>query len=476
MATGYGVPLVLDRNDPNTPFNSVDRVPVEQRADTTRSHSSREYLTEGVDVIRHKEHYDEGINGRDLLVLYGSTVTNIYWEKNSKSKKCNSANGAVAEAIEFVRFGVSYRVNIGTKLVLASGLNSAPLLMVNGIGPVDQLTDAGIPIVFANPNVGQNIQNHTNIAMSFSHPATDQFLTDPNSIFSAGASVPYGVVGATATATATIAGGAVTGITINNAGSGYTVAPVVTISGGGGTGAIFTANLTGGTISSFTQTAPGTGYTSVPTVSIASPPAGTAISGQPREFNVNVTATAGGSPTISGYTIAPMYPRSIGYVKIFKEDPLAPILVDLQYLVDPADVADAIRFIRKAVSIIQSAGYTVTVPSAIQLATDATLETFIRGALGQNHHYSGSCRMARDASTGVIDPYGNVFGTENIVIIDASGFPSTVDANLAGLVYPYSLKLFQDLERDANPYRLYLKKRSKKSGNKKSGSKCKSKC
>ncbi len=52
------------------------------------------------------------------------------------------------------------------------------------------------------------------------------------------------------------------------AGGVYTVAPTVTLSGGGGTGATATATLTSGAISAFNVTAAGTGYTSAPAVSV----------------------------------------------------------------------------------------------------------------------------------------------------------------------------------------------------------------
>lgn len=64
----------------------------------------------------------------------------------------------------------------------------------------------------------------------------------------------------------------VSAIAVSNAGSGYTSAPTVAFTGGGGTGAAATAVLgTGadaGKIVSFTITNPGTGYTSAPTVAL----------------------------------------------------------------------------------------------------------------------------------------------------------------------------------------------------------------
>ena len=51
-------------------------------------------------------------------------------------------------------------------------------------------------------------------------------------------------------------------------GVGYTSAPTVTISGGGGTGATATAVIANGRVTGITVTAPGSGYTTDPTVAI----------------------------------------------------------------------------------------------------------------------------------------------------------------------------------------------------------------
>lgn len=71
-----------------------------------------------------------------------------------------------------------------------------------------------------------------------------------------------------ATAGATLTAGAVTALTVLTGGA-YTVAPTVTISGGGGSGATGTAVLTNGTVTSITITAAGSLYTTTPTVTLA---------------------------------------------------------------------------------------------------------------------------------------------------------------------------------------------------------------
>ncbi len=78
-------------------------------------------------------------------------------------------------------------------------------------------------------------------------------------------------------ASATVAAGAVTAVSITNPGAAagsanYTSIPAIVFSGGGGTGAAATATLSGGTsgyITGFTVTSAGSGYTSAPNVTIA---------------------------------------------------------------------------------------------------------------------------------------------------------------------------------------------------------------
>lgn len=80
--------------------------------------------------------------------------------------------------------------------------------------------------------------------------------------------------GVSATATATISGGAVTGITINNGGSGYTTPPTVNFYDGesivnGGFKARATAVITNGVVTGITLNNGGSGYTTIPTVIIS---------------------------------------------------------------------------------------------------------------------------------------------------------------------------------------------------------------
>jgi hypothetical protein len=71
-----------------------------------------------------------------------------------------------------------------------------------------------------------------------------------------------------ATASATVAAGAVTALNVTYAGTNYGTAPVVTITGVG-TGAAATATISNGIITGFTITSAGTGYVTAPTITIS---------------------------------------------------------------------------------------------------------------------------------------------------------------------------------------------------------------
>ncbi|HBS6214476.1 TPA: hypothetical protein MAL84_004382 [Klebsiella pneumoniae] len=64
-------------------------------------------------------------------------------------------------------------------------------------------------------------------------------------------------------------GGRLQSIAVTAGGSGYTTAPTVTISGGGGTGALATATISGGSVTKISVLYKGFGYTTAPTVTIS---------------------------------------------------------------------------------------------------------------------------------------------------------------------------------------------------------------
>ena len=100
---------------------------------------------------------------------------------------------------------------------------------------------------------------------------------------------------------ASTAGGVVTAINLTNDGAGYTSAPSVTISGGGGSGASATAVISG-SVSSLTLLSHGSGYSSAPTVSFSGGGGSGAAATAALGFPVATVSVANGG---SGYTSRP---------------------------------------------------------------------------------------------------------------------------------------------------------------------------
>lgn len=96
-----------------------------------------------------------------------------------------------------------------------------------------------------------------------------------------------------AIATAQVVNGFVVGINVIDGGYGYTNAPSVTISGGGGTGATAIATVMDGVITAITVLDPGSGYISVPKVAVEPPPFSPKLSVEVSRVKVLMTVVPG---------------------------------------------------------------------------------------------------------------------------------------------------------------------------------------
>jgi uncharacterized repeat protein (TIGR01451 family) len=174
---------------------------------------------------------------------------------------------------------------------------------------------AGQPLTFTVNYANNGPLNATNVTItqSFTNPSTAKFTATTMPSFcnqaSPGANVVCAIpdaamiaaVGGTgAAATATVASGNVTAITVVSPGSGYTAVPAVSLIGGGGTGATATAVLAGNTVTSIIVNNQGSGYTTTPAVVISSG-AGGASATAAIDVNGTVTSVTVNSPG-AGYT------------------------------------------------------------------------------------------------------------------------------------------------------------------------------
>lgn len=117
--------------------------------DRERSHAGVAYLTP--------------VKGRDnLRIVTGALVQRILFEKG------NSGSEAIAKSVAYRTAGETRAVRIGKEVILAAGAFGTPqLLELSGIGDATLLGGQGIEVVYNNPAVGENLQDHIRAGVSF---------------------------------------------------------------------------------------------------------------------------------------------------------------------------------------------------------------------------------------------------------------------------------------------------------------------
>ena len=173
QATGFNT--ILDYNNPKTPIGPFTQWQLFQKPNGQRESASTAFLSPDIMTPQ-----GFGVNGRKIRVLFESTALRILFNQNR------------AVGIEFLKEGKFTRVFARKKVILSAGINSPQLLMNSGVGPSDDLKEAGIPVVFDNPNVGKNLTNHTLNSAVFTVNERDfqDFQKDPNALYTGGAFLP----------------------------------------------------------------------------------------------------------------------------------------------------------------------------------------------------------------------------------------------------------------------------------------------
>jgi choline dehydrogenase len=75
-------------------------------------------------------------------------------------------DGKRARGVEYQQNGSTKTATASREVIVSMGpLNTPKLLLLSGIGPADQLSQFGIPVVADLPGVGENLQDHLNVRM-----------------------------------------------------------------------------------------------------------------------------------------------------------------------------------------------------------------------------------------------------------------------------------------------------------------------
>jgi choline dehydrogenase len=130
---------------------------------------------------------------------------------------------------------------------------------------------------------------------------------------------------------------------------------------------------------------------------------------------------------------APLRPFSSGSIQIQNADPLKIENADIGFLHDDRDLETTLAGFKLLVipmmQYLQTQGYTALVPSPAIWNDDDALRDYIQNNVSNGHHYQCSNRMAPENQGGVVDKWGKVYHTKNLIVADDSIAPLNIDGN-----------------------------------------------
>lgn len=272
--------------------------------------------------------------------------------------------------------GVSYQAGrrkrevttqAGKEVILSAGsIGSPQLLMLSGIGPGDQLHEAGIPVKLDSPGVGANLQDHPFIVNIWDVPG---------------------------------------GGSLADAEKPKALAEWVLRRSGPLTSSVAEAFA-------FVRSRPGL------------PAADLQFHFAPAYFNEHGAAEYDGHAVTIGAVL--ITPKSRGHVRLSVVDPAGKPQILTNSLSDPDDVASLVAGVKMAREMARSEPMKTVVGEELLPGSDVTedeaIEDDARARLELLYHPVGTCRMGSGPDS-VLDPDLRVRGIDGLRVVDASVMP-----------------------------------------------------
>ena len=268
-------------------------------------------------------------------------------------------------------------IRADVEVIMSSGAIGSPrLLMLSGIGPADHLRDLGLPVVFDQPGVGSNLQDHVDLFViaECTGPHTYDRYAKPHLSVLAGLQYLIQKKGPVASSL------------FETGGFWYADpearSPDIQFHLGLGSG-----------------------------------------------IEAGVAAMENGGVTLNS---AYLRPRSRGTVRLASSDPLAAPLIDPNYWADPYDREMSIKGLKLAQEIMRQDALKPYVKAerlpGPDVRTDADYFDYACRHAKTDHHPAGTCRMGADPAA-VVDPQLRFNGIERLRVVDASIMPTLVSSN-----------------------------------------------
>lgn len=302
----------------------------------------------------------------NLTVITGAHVCRVLFEAKT------------AIGLEYEKDGQRQQVHASRETLLCAGAFQSPqLLMLSGVGPQSQLDQHDIEPVHISPNVGQNLQDHPDVVLSYKVNTRDVFGLGVRGVINAVRAFWQWL----------------------RAGEG-----------------MFASN--------FAEA--GAFYAADPN-----------NEGWPETQLHFIVALVEdhGRKLQSGYGVSchvcTLRPESRGSVTLASNNPFEAPVIDPQFLASDIDAKLMLEGVKKAREIMAAAPMASKITEDLhcsQLETDAELMQMIRNRTDTVYHPVGTCRMGSDEES-VVDLELRVRGVNKLRVIDASIMPYLISAN-----------------------------------------------
>lgn len=283
-----------------------------------------------------------------------------------------------AIGIEYLQAGKVKHCYASQEVILSGGaINSPQLLMLSGIGPAAQLQRQNIAVTVDLPGVGQNLQDHLEYYMQYE-------CKQPITLFSVSNPLKKIAVGLQWFLTQT--------------------------------GLASSSHLEAGAFISSRNDVehPDIQYHFLPSL----------VTNHGRNF---------GNCHAFQVHVGTLRPESRGYLELASNNPLVPLKIHANYLQTANDLNDLVAGVGLTRNIFNQNAFKPFKGKEIQPGTicqsKKELEEFIRSKADSAYHPCGTCKMGLD-SMAVVNPSGQVYGIEQLRVVDASIMPSNLSGNL----------------------------------------------
>ncbi|MBD6617684.1 choline dehydrogenase [Komarekiella sp. 'clone 1'] len=281
--------------------------------------------------------------------------------------------GTQAIGLIYIQNGITHEIKIAKEVILSGGaINSPQLLMLSGIGPGDRLKSLGIPVIIDLPGVGQNLQDHLSVPLTYK-------CTKP--------------------------------LTLANAENLQNFLTYLFFKKGPLTTNVAEAGAFFKTRTDLSQ----------PDLQIHFAPT----------YYLNHGFT---KPKGHGFTLGPslLHPQSKGSITLRSNNPLEPPVIQPNYLAIQSDLQVLIAGVKLSRKLIKMQAFDAfrgeeLVPGS-QVQQEEDICAFIRNTAETLYHPVGTCKMGNDPLA-VVNSQLQVHGVQGLRVVDASIMPSIVSGN-----------------------------------------------